>query len=78
MQCPSLALTDLAGGHVQDTSEQVSQGTVLIQLLLGGKHSRMVLGTVGRAGAQALLAALMAILTSRSGSRLVGLVISST
>lgn len=34
----SLALTDLAGGHVQDTPQQVSQGAVLIQLLLGRKQ----------------------------------------
>lgn len=32
------ALTDLAGGHVQHASEQVPQGAVLVQLLLGAKR----------------------------------------
>lgn len=32
-------LTNLARRHIQNTSQQVSQGAVLIQLLLGAKHS---------------------------------------
>lgn len=38
-------LTDLARRHIQDTSQQVSQGAVLIQLLLGAKHSTVTPGT---------------------------------
>lgn len=38
-------LTNLARWHIQDTSQQVSQGAVLIQLLLGAKHSTVTPGT---------------------------------
>lgn len=73
---PSLrALTDLAGRHVQHASQQVSQGAVLVQLLVGAKRRHGQAGSAPRTRAPPHCPPQ---LTSRSGSRLLGLLISST